>query len=97
MDGGHAESSMEPQHNSLQRHQFHSILAAVWSGGSITQIKHQSLRTTAEASLCPSEAENKDLLESDRLKEVTNLQKYQDETRSWRDPKVKKKSLMLAT
>jgi hypothetical protein len=48
------------------------------------------LRTTTEASPCPSEAEEKDLLESDRLKVVTNLQKYQDEARSWRDSKVKK-------
>jgi hypothetical protein len=31
------------------------------------------------------------LLESDWLKAVANLQKYQDETRSWRDPKVKKR------
>jgi hypothetical protein len=38
---------------------------------------------------CPSEAEEKDLLESDRLKAVTNLQKYQEEIRAWRDPKVK--------
>jgi hypothetical protein len=30
----------------------------------------------------PDEAEEKDLLESDRLKAVTNLQKYQDETRN---------------
>jgi hypothetical protein len=37
------------------------------------EIKHQSLRTTVEASTCPNEAEEKDLLESDRLKAVTNL------------------------
>jgi hypothetical protein len=30
-------------------------------------------------------------LESERLKAVANLQKYQDDTRFWRDPKVKKK------
>jgi hypothetical protein len=29
------------------------------------------------------------LVELDRLKAVANLQKYQDETRSWRDPKLK--------
>jgi hypothetical protein len=29
------------------------------------------------------------LLESDRLKVVTNLEKYQEETRAWRDRKVK--------
>jgi hypothetical protein len=55
------------------------------------EIKHQSLRTTVEAPPCPTEAEDKDLLESDMLKAVTNLQKYQDEARSSRDPKVKKR------
>jgi hypothetical protein len=37
----------------------------------------------------PNEAKEKDLLELDKLKAVANLQKYQNETRSWRDPKVK--------
>jgi hypothetical protein len=37
------------------------------------EIKHQSLCTTAEAPPCPSEAEEKDLLELERLKPVTNL------------------------
>jgi hypothetical protein len=36
-----------------------------------------------------TEAENKDLLEPDRLKAVTNLHKYQEETRAWRHLKVK--------
>jgi hypothetical protein len=44
-----------------------------------------------EVSPCPSEAEEKDFLESNWLKVVANLQKYQDETRSWRDLKVKKR------
>jgi hypothetical protein len=30
-------------------------------------------------------------LESDRLKAVANLQRYQDKIRNWRDPKVKKR------
>jgi hypothetical protein len=55
------------------------------------EMKHQSLRTTVDAPPCPNEAEEKDLLESDRLKAVVNLQKYQDETRSCRYPKVKKR------
>jgi hypothetical protein len=46
------------------------------------EIKHQSLRTAVEAPSCPNEAKEKELLESDRLKAVPNLQKYQDETRS---------------
>jgi hypothetical protein len=55
------------------------------------KIKHQSLCTTAEAPPGPNETEEKDLLESERLKVVTNLHKYQDKTRNWRDPKVKKR------
>jgi hypothetical protein len=55
------------------------------------EIKHQSLHTTAEAPPCPNEVEKKDLSKSERLKAVTNLQKYQDETRNWRDAKVKKR------
>jgi hypothetical protein len=55
------------------------------------EIKYQCLRTTVEAPPCPGEAKETDFLESDRLKAVTNLQKYQDGTRSWRDLKVKKR------
>jgi hypothetical protein len=55
------------------------------------EIKHKSLCTIAEAPPCPNKTEEKDLLESDRLKVVTNLQRYQDKTRNWRDPKVKKR------
>jgi hypothetical protein len=55
------------------------------------EINHHSLRTTAEAPPYPSEDKENDLLEPERLKMVTNLYKYQDDTRSWRDPKVKKK------
>jgi hypothetical protein len=57
----------------------------------LEEIRHKSLRTIVKASPCPSEAEEKDLLESERLKAVTNLHKYQDETRNWRDLKVKKR------
>jgi hypothetical protein len=53
------------------------------------EIKHRSLRTVTRTTACPSEVEEKDLLELDRLKAITKLQKYQEETRAWRDPKVK--------
>jgi hypothetical protein len=53
------------------------------------EIKHQILRAATEAPVCPNEAEEKDLFESDRDKVVANLQKYQEETTIWRDPKVK--------
>jgi hypothetical protein len=55
------------------------------------EIKHQSLQAAAESTTCSNEVEEKDLLESDRLKEMKNLEKYQEETRAWRDPKVKLK------
>jgi hypothetical protein len=35
------------------------------------------------------------LRKSDRLKAVTNLEKYQEETRAWRDPKVKLKQFKV--
>jgi hypothetical protein len=92
MGGGHAKGSMEPQHYGLQSHQLHPIRLLFRAEAVLPEeIKHQSLRTTAEAPPCPNKAEEKDLLELERLKAVTNLQKYQDETRSWRDPKVKKR------
>jgi hypothetical protein len=39
------------------------------------EMKHRSLRTSTEVPPCPTEAEDKDLLEPDRLKVVANLQK----------------------
>jgi hypothetical protein len=53
------------------------------------EVKHQSLRTATATPACPSEAEEKDLLESNRLKGMANLQKYLEETRAWRDLEVK--------
>jgi hypothetical protein len=53
------------------------------------EVKHLSLRTATEALACPSEAKEKDLLKLDRLKAMANLQKYQEEIKEWRDPKVK--------
>jgi hypothetical protein len=52
------------------------------------EVKQRCLRTTIATPVCPSKAEEKDLLESDRIKDVANLQKYQEETKAWRDPKV---------
>jgi hypothetical protein len=53
------------------------------------EIKHRSLRMATEIVPCPNEAEEKDLLGSDRLKAVVNLEKYQEQTRAWRNSKVK--------
>jgi hypothetical protein len=55
------------------------------------EIEHRSLQATTDSTPCPIEVEDKDLLDSSRLKVVTNLEKYQEETRAWRDPKVKLK------
>jgi hypothetical protein len=64
---------MQPQHNSLQSHQLHPIPVIVQSWGSLLEeIKHQSLCTKAEVPPYPSEAEEKDLLESERLKVVAS-------------------------
>jgi hypothetical protein len=53
------------------------------------EIKHQRPWTTTEATACPKEAEDEDLLESDRLKAIVSLEKHQEEPRAWRKPKVK--------
>jgi hypothetical protein len=42
----------------------------------LEEIKHKSFRTMIEVSPCPSKAEDKDLLEPDRVKAVVNLHKY---------------------
>jgi hypothetical protein len=64
-----------------------AILVNVWSRASSPRgsntPKHKNRNSR------PSEAEEKDLLESGRFKAVANLQKYQKDTRAWRDPKVK--------
>jgi hypothetical protein len=39
----------------------------------LEEVKHQSLQTATEAPACPSEAKEKNLLESYRLKVVANL------------------------
>jgi hypothetical protein len=57
------------------------------------EIKLHSARTRAEAIQNPTEAESKDLLEPERMKAIENLQSYHNETRAWRDRKVKLKSI----
>jgi hypothetical protein len=41
------------------------------------EIKQRSPRTATETVPCPNEVEEKHVLESDRLKAVVNLEKYQ--------------------
>jgi hypothetical protein len=53
------------------------------------EIKLHGARTKAEAIYNPTKAESKDLLEPERIKAVENVQSYQNETRAWRDKKVK--------
>jgi hypothetical protein len=57
------------------------------------EIKLRNARTKTEAFYDPTEAKSKDLLESEHMKVVDNLQSYQNETRAWRDKKVKLKSI----
>jgi hypothetical protein len=59
------------------------------------EIKLRNARTKAEATYSPTEVESKDLLEPERMKAVKNLQSYQNETRAWRDKKVKPKHIKV--
>jgi hypothetical protein len=61
----------------------------------VEEVKHWNLWTTTKVLACLSEAKENDLLEPDRLKAVANLQKYQEETKTWRDPKVKLRELKV--
>jgi hypothetical protein len=51
------------------------------------ETKLHSARTKMDATYSTSKAESKDLLESERMKVVENLQSYQNETRACRDKK----------
>jgi hypothetical protein len=53
------------------------------------EMKHKRTCTMSEPTFCPSEAEDKDLLEIDGLNAIIKLQKYQIEMNAWRDKKVK--------
>jgi hypothetical protein len=55
----------------------------------LEEIKFHSARTRAEATYSPTEVESKDLLEPKHIKAFENQQYYQNETREWRDKKVK--------
>jgi hypothetical protein len=59
----------------------------------LDEIKLHSARTKTEATSSPSKTESKDLLELERMKIVENLQSYQNETKAWRDKKVKLKNI----
>jgi hypothetical protein len=59
------------------------------------EIKLCSARTKTEATYSPSEAKSKDLLEPEHMRAVKNLQSYQNETRAWRDKKVKLKHIKV--
>ena len=59
------------------------------------ELKHQSLRVTStEYQSQPSD--DSDLTEIDILQATKNLDKYQHETRKWRDKKVVKKDISVA-
>jgi hypothetical protein len=57
------------------------------------EIKLRSSRTNTKVVYSPTEAESKDLLEPKRMKAVENLQYYQNETKAWRDKKVRLKNI----
>jgi hypothetical protein len=59
----------------------------------LEEIKLRSARARAEATYSPTKGESKDLLELEHMKAVENLQSYQNETRAWRDKKIKQKHI----
>jgi hypothetical protein len=70
-------------------HSFQVVVRPV----TLEEIKLHSARTRTEAIDSPNKVESKDLLEPERMKAVENLQSYQNETKAWRDKKVKLKNI----
>jgi hypothetical protein len=70
--------------NALSRATNFSPLRLLFGAEAVTleEIEHKSMRMVSKAMFCPSEAKGKDLLESDRLKAIVNLQKYQTEIKA---------------
>jgi hypothetical protein len=98
MGGGHATSSLESQHYSVQSNKLYAFLVIVQRGGGAARGSETSkLMNRYRGPTCPSKVEENDMLESDRLKAVTNLQKYQEEIRAWRNPKVKLREFDVAS
>ena len=54
------------------------------------EAKHQSLRVVKQA-LAEDEEYSKEMIEGSRLEAVENINKYQEQTRKWRDNQVVKK------
>jgi hypothetical protein len=59
------------------------------------EIKLRCARTKAEAIYYPTKTESKDLLEPEWMKAVKNLQSYHNETRAWRDKRVRQKQIKV--
>jgi hypothetical protein len=80
MGGGHATRRMEPQHYSMQNNKLYTFQANVRSRGSAARRGEASkLMNHDRDPACLSEAEEKNMLESDKLKAIANMQKYQEE------------------
>jgi hypothetical protein len=58
------------------------------------ELANESTRVLMGSS-CENEEVDKDLVEIDRLDAVTNLLKYQEETRNWRNKKVSLKNIQV--
>jgi hypothetical protein len=61
------------------------------------EIKHKSSQTMSEALPCPTKPEDKEFFNPDKLKVVTNLQKYQVETKARETQRWNKELLKWVT
>jgi hypothetical protein len=85
---------MEPQYLCLQSNKIQPFkLLYGEEPVTLEEINLCSAGTRTEATYSPNEAKSKDLLEPEHMKAVENLQAYHNETRAWRDKKVKLKHI----
>jgi hypothetical protein len=88
------QSGVEPQHNNIKVNRLYTIQIIVWwRSNNPEEAKAESIRTVASAEDEADYSVAKDAIEGIRLQAVENINKYQAETKKWRDRKVQLKNI----
>jgi hypothetical protein len=83
------KSSLGAEHDRVPGDWVHSIPPAIWIGGhDPAGNKHGSPRTNTSAVPDVDEPTSKDLIDGDRVFALQTLNKYQAQTKAWRDHTV---------
>jgi hypothetical protein len=87
---GHVDRNMEPQHDSVQSNKLHTLSVNVQSQSSIARgDKTSKLMNQNRNHHMPEQGRGERSAQINRLNAFVNLEKYREETKAWRDLKVK--------